>query len=207
MRILATLQANLTPEGSLALEALASTATTLNAPSTSPSMLAHLLIHHETNVQTLTNQLTHLRTLQAYLSKQHDLLRARLYQLDSNPAFSTSPALQRQTAEQTRQTKLLRAKIREHEDKLAALQTNQNRALTPGAKRIASTEAIADMLDQQKMLDELQMQVEGLEDEVGEFAGLPAEREAARKEVAKLEIRLDEVRRRRDELFEGLVGT
>lgn len=78
--------------------------------------------------------------------------------------------------------------------------------MTPGAKHIASTEVIADMLEQQKALDEIRTRVEGLEAEVGEFAGLPAEREAARKEVAKLEVRLDEVRRRRDELFEGLVG-
>lgn len=62
------------------------------------------------------------------------------------------------------------------------------------------------MLEQQKALNELRARVEGLEEQVGEFAGLPAEREAARKEVAKLEVRLDEVRRERDELFEGLVG-
>lgn len=204
--ILSTLQSNLTPEGFLALEALASTATTLNTPTTSPSTLAHTLIHHTTTAQTLTNQLAHLHTLQAYLSKQHDLLRAQLHELGSNPAFSAPPSLPRQTAEQTRQTKLLRTKIREHEDKLAALQASQNRTTTPGSKHIASTEAIADMLAQQKALDEIRMRVEGLETEVGEFAGLPAEREAARKEVAKLEVRLDEVRRRRDELFEGLVG-
>jgi len=205
-RILATLQANLLPEGSLALEALASTATTLSTPTTSPSTLAHALIHHTTTAQTLTSQLAHLRTLQTYLSKQHNLLRTQLHQLDSNPAFSTPPSVQRQTAEQTRQTKLLRTKIREHEDKLAALQASHNRTMTPGAKHIASTEVIADMLEQQKALDEIRTRVEGLEAEVGEFAGLPAEREAARKEVAKLEVRLDEVRRRRDELFEGLVG-
>jgi HAUS augmin-like complex subunit 1 len=78
--------------------------------------------------------------------------------------------------------------------------------MTPGSKYIGSAEAIGDMLEQQKALDELRDRVEVLEREVGEFAGLPADREAARKEVGKLEVRLDEVRRRRDELFEGLVG-
>jgi HAUS augmin-like complex subunit 1 len=78
--------------------------------------------------------------------------------------------------------------------------------MTPGSKHIGSAEAISDMLEQQKTLDELRDTVESLEREVGEFAGLPADREAARKEVGKLEVRLDEVRRRRDELFEGLVG-
>lgn len=123
-----------------------------------------------------------------------------------NPAFATPPSLQRQTADQTRQTKHLKTKIREHEDKLAALQASQNRNMTPGSKYIGSAEAIVEMLEQQKALDEIRARVEGLESEVAQFAGLPAEREAARKEVAKLEVRLDEVRRKRDELFEGLVG-
>lgn len=78
--------------------------------------------------------------------------------------------------------------------------------MTPGSKYIGSAEAIVEMLEQQKALDEIRARVEGLESEVAQFAGLPAEREAARKEVAKLEVRLDEVRRKRDELFEGLVG-
>jgi HAUS augmin-like complex subunit 1 len=78
--------------------------------------------------------------------------------------------------------------------------------MTPGSKYIGSAEAIGEMLEQQKGLDELRARVEALEREVGEFGGLPADRDGARKEVGKLEVRLDEVRRRRDELFEGLVG-
>ncbi|KAH9862026.1 hypothetical protein IAQ61_010227 [Plenodomus lingam] len=205
-RILSTLQSNLTPEGSAALHALASTAVSLNTPTANPSTLAHALIQHTTTSQTLSNQLAHIHTLQAYLSKQHTLLRAQLNEFAMNPAFATPPSLQRQTADQTRQTKHLKTKIREHEDKLAALQASQNRNMTPGSKYIGSAEAIVEMLEQQKALDEIRARVEGLESEVAQFAGLPAEREAARKEVAKLEVRLDEVRRKRDELFEGLVG-
>lgn len=78
--------------------------------------------------------------------------------------------------------------------------------MTPGSRNIASAEAIAEMLEQQTALDELRVRVEGLEGQVAEFAGLPADKEAARKEVGKLEVRLDEQRRRRDELFEGMVG-
>lgn len=61
------------------------------------------------------------------------------------------------------------------------------------------------MLDQQKDLDELRESVEALEKQVQEFAGLPADKESARKEVGKLEVELDSVRRKRDALFEGLV--
>lgn len=78
--------------------------------------------------------------------------------------------------------------------------------MTPGSKHIASAEAIAEMLEQQRALEELRDRVEVLEGEVDEFGGLPADLAAARKEVGRSEVRCDEARRRRDELFEGLVG-
>ncbi|KAI4655946.1 hypothetical protein J4E93_000662 [Alternaria ventricosa] len=205
-RILSRLQGSLTPEGEQALDALASTAVALNLPTANPESIAHALIQHTTASQNLTNQLQHIHTLQSYLDKQQALLRIQLHELQTNPAFATPSNLQRQTTEQTRQVKHLRTKIREHEDKLSSLQSSQSRNMTPGSKNVGSAEAITDMLEQQKALDELRERVEGLEKQVGEFGGLPADKEAARKEVGKLEVRLDEVRRRRDELFEGLVG-
>jgi HAUS augmin-like complex subunit 1 len=78
--------------------------------------------------------------------------------------------------------------------------------MTPGSKHVGSAEVIGDMLEQQRALNELRERVEAVEREVAEFEGLPADKEMARKEVARLEVRLDDVRRRRDELFEGLVG-
>jgi HAUS augmin-like complex subunit 1 len=140
------------------------------------------------------------------VDKQQSLLRTQLHELQTNPAFTTPASLQRQTTEQTRQVKHLRTKIREYEDKLSSLQSSQSRNMTPGSKNIGSAEAINDMLEQQKALDVLREQVEEIEREVAEFGGLPADKEAARKEVGKLEVRLDEVRKRRDELFEGLVA-
>jgi HAUS augmin-like complex subunit 1 len=78
--------------------------------------------------------------------------------------------------------------------------------MTPASKSVASAEAMSEMLEQQRALEELRERVEGVEKEVAEFGGLPADLAAARKEVARLEVRCDEVRRTRDELFEGLVG-
>jgi len=189
--------------------ALASTAVVLNTPTAKPESVAHALIQHTRTRQDLSNQLSHVEALQTYLAKQHALLRAQLSHLGSNNALIAPSSLQRQTTEQARQTKHLRSKIREYEDKLSSLQSSQSsqsRSVTPGSKYIGSAEAIGEMLEQQKALDELRERVEGLESEVGEFAGLPADREMARKEVGKLEVRLHEVRRKRDELFERLVG-
>lgn len=71
---------------------------------------------------------------------------------------------------------------------------------------LTSSESLSEMLEQQKGLNDLKARVEGLEKQVDEYAGLPADREQARREVNKLEVELDGVRRRRDGLFEGLVG-
>ncbi|KAF7451600.1 hypothetical protein A1F99_033770 [Pyrenophora tritici-repentis] len=161
-RILSQLRANLTPEGEQALDALASTAVILNTPTANPETIAHALIQHTVTSQTLTNQLTHIQALQGYVDKQHSLLRTQLHQLQTDPAFTTPANLQRQTTEQTRQVKHLRTKIREYEDKLSSLQSSQSRNMTPGSN-IASAEAIGDMLEQQKALDELRERVEGLE--------------------------------------------
>jgi len=205
--MLRTIKSHLTPEGSDALQALASTAVALSTPFAHPGTLANALVAHTSTSQAITNNLAHIQTLKNYLDKQHSLLRTQLKQLQTNPAFTAPITLPRQTTEQARQSKHLRTKIREYEDRLASLQASQGKnAATPASKNVSSAEAIADMLEQQAVLDALRHKVEGLEKEVDEFAHLPADKEAARKEVAKLEVELDNVRRRRDALFEGLVG-
>ncbi|KAL6709527.1 hypothetical protein ACN47E_001462 [Coniothyrium glycines] len=205
-RVISQLKASLAPEGEEALNAIAATAVALNTPNADAGTIAHSLIQHTITSQNLTNQLAHIRILQAYLCKQQSLLRAQLDELKNDPVFSTPPSLQRQTTEQTRQTKHMRTKIRELEDKLSFLQSSQDRTMTPRSRNAGSAEALSDMLERQETLNALREKAEALERQVDEFAGLPADREAARKEVGKLEVRLDEVRRQRDELFEGLVG-
>ncbi|PVI06999.1 hypothetical protein DM02DRAFT_667131 [Periconia macrospinosa] len=205
-KLLEAIKHNLTPDGQESLHALATTAVILNTPTTDPETLAHALISHTQTSQTLTNNLAHVRTLQGYLKKQHALLREQLHTIQSDPAFATPPTLQRQTTEQIRQTKHLRAKIREHEDRLMALQNSGRAAVTPASRGVSSAEAIADMLEQQNVLDGMREKVEALEREVDMYKGLPADKEAARREVAKLEVELDLLRRRRDDLFANLVS-
>ncbi|KAL1601797.1 hypothetical protein SLS60_006712 [Paraconiothyrium brasiliense] len=207
VKLVEATKAHLTPEGSDSLHALASTAVALDTASANSETLAHALIAHTSTSQTLSTSITHIQTLQRYLDGQQTLLRAELDELQSNPAFSAPPSLQRKTTEQARQTKHLRSKIREYEDRLLSLEHQQAKGVaTPASKGVSSAEAIADMLEQQTSLNALRQRVEGLEREVDEFAGLPADREAARKEVGRLEIELDNVRRRRDALFEGLIS-
>lgn len=133
---------------------------TLNTPTAAPEALAHAIVDLTATSQNLANQLAHIHTLAAYLAKQQALLRAQLDELATNRAFATPPSLARQTTEQTRQTKHLRAKIREYEDKLSSLQGSQKRTMTPGSRNIGSAEAIAEMLEQRRALDEFRVRVE-----------------------------------------------
>ncbi|KAF2751617.1 hypothetical protein M011DRAFT_491212 [Sporormia fimetaria CBS 119925] len=211
---LSTLQSHLSPSGLSSLSALATTTVTLNLPSAAPETIAHALISHTRTSQSLTNQLTHIQTLQTYLEHQHTLLRTQLFELHTNPAFKTPATLPRQTLDHVRSTKLLCAKIREYEDKLASLEyaaAGRQRAgsgmLAGGAARkgVGDVEQLMEILERQTVLEAMRGKVRELEREVEEYAGLPAEREAARKEVGRLEVECDEVRRRRDGLFGELV--
>lgn len=184
--------------------------------------------------QTVTNQLTHIHSLQSYLAKQHTMLREQLAELQKNPAFRTPESLPRQTSENMRQTKHLRAKIRDAEDRLSNLEYaaangghsrqrsisssithshsrsnslhTPTTSITPGSALATSADALSEILEAQRELDTLRKAVEAVEREIDEFAGLPAERESARREVGRLEVELDGLRRTRDGLFGGLVG-
>ncbi|KAF2198173.1 hypothetical protein GQ43DRAFT_401530 [Delitschia confertaspora ATCC 74209] len=202
VKLLETIVSHLSPTGQDSLIALAQTASLLNTSSPDPETLAHTLIHHTITAQNLTNHIHQITTLQKYLSKQLSELRMQLQEFKNNPSFTTPPSLQRQTGEAMRQSKNLKSKIREYEDRLSFLSAQQSKTKD---SEIGGAKAVAELLDYQNRLEELSAEVEELEGEMANFANLPADREAARKEVGKLEVELDQLRRRRDGLFEGLV--
>lgn len=163
------------------------------------SLAHHLIALHQTS-QTVSQQLSSLETLQAYLSSELTNLCAQLSELQSNPSFTASPNLPHQTADWTRQTKQLRAKLREYEDRLASLPASNF-----SSSQVNSSTSLARLADEEKALVELRGRVQELEAKVRAFEGLPASKEDARAEVKRLENELNGLRRRRDGLFEGLV--
>lgn len=211
-KMLDTMTAYLSPAGLSSLHALAATAVGIEAVDARAETLAHVIMAHTRTVQNLGNQIAHIESLTAYLDAQHAQLRSQLSALQHDTAFQTPPNLPRQTSEMVRQTKHLRTKIREYEDRIAGLQYGQGRARSMsssaarGAAEASNARALEEMLEQQMELDRVRERVAGLEARVEEFAGLPADREGARKEVGKLEVELDGWRRKRDALFGGLVA-
>lgn len=201
--ILRAVASNLTPEGAQSLEVLAGLTVALDASNSDPETLAHSLIQQSQTSHRLTQHLTHLSTLSSYLETEHAHLRAQLDSLTTNPSFTTPPALPRQSADWNRQTKQLRAKVREYEDRLASL------ALQPGSAGAAdavSSASIARIAQMEEEAREARERVEQLEAEIKAFEGLPQDREKARKVVREKEKELEGLKRRRDGLFEGLVG-
>ena len=210
----ATLIADLTPDGKTSLNALSSTSVILSTSPPDPGLIAHALIRHTTTIQSLSTQLDHLHSLQTYLSTQHAHLLSQLAALQTDPAFRTPQTLQRQAADQSRQVKTLKAKIRDVEDRVGGLQggggrrdrnPNPEKDRNHGTGDAVLADQVAEMVESQERIERARVRVERLEAKVDEFAGLPPDREAARKEVARPEVELNELRRRRDGLFEGML--
>ncbi|KAF2814058.1 uncharacterized protein BDZ99DRAFT_230717 [Mytilinidion resinicola] len=202
--LLTALTTHLPPTGAHSLTALATTSIHLNTPSTDPSALAHALITHTTTSHSLTTTLHHLRTLHTALSTTLSDLRNELHALRA-PAYTVPATLPRQTADRARVTKQLRAKQRECETALAEL----SRATTTpknGQDDVRTAAGLAVLEARERELLELRARVVELEAQVQEFRGLPMEKEGARREVRRAEGELEALLRRRDGMFEGLVG-
>jgi HAUS augmin-like complex subunit 1 len=104
-------------------------------------------------------------------------------------------------------TKGLRGKLREAEGQLATLSQSQSQAQSRnGDGEIGTAGGLAAFEERERGLLELRGRVADLENRVQGFKGLPMEKEGARQEVRRVEGELEGLERRRDGLFEGLVG-
>jgi HAUS augmin-like complex subunit 1 len=98
--------------------------------------------------------------------------------------------------EWNRNTKQLRAKLEEYESRLASLESGDGSS---------SRELIKEVVAQEQQVSGLSERVQALESQLQAYKGLPKNKNAARKEVQKVEKELIELQKRRDMLFEGLV--
>lgn len=98
--------------------------------------------------------------------------------------------------EWNRNTKQLRAKLDEYEGRLASLESGDG---------LASRELIKEVVEQEQQISGMNERVQTLESQLQAYKGLPKNKNAARKEVQKVEKELAELQKQRDTLFEGLV--
>jgi len=90
-------------------------------------------------------------------------------------------------------------KCAEYTDRIAALE-RQISSRNAGSDR----PTLADVASKQTLIDQKKRQVETLEMKILEFHGLPPDIDASRAEVQRAQVELDELKRRREELFERL---
>ncbi|KAI4717898.1 hypothetical protein E4T48_05932 [Aureobasidium sp. EXF-10727] len=190
-----SLQTSLSSQGTTTLTSQATTAITLN---TTPSAktLATALLTLSTTLSSLHSQLNETKTLKANLVAQNSSLHSELQTLTSGP-FTMESNLPKRTAEITRQTKVLKAKVNEYDERLR----------NASASGVEIPEALlADVEMSKSNLQALVQRVKEVEQRIEEFEGVPPEAREVRKVMQDLRAELEEWVRRRDEKFESLVG-
>ncbi|THX93045.1 hypothetical protein D6D03_10226 [Aureobasidium pullulans] len=191
--ILNNLQSSLSKPGTSDLLTHATASIYLTSPSTSPTSLATHLLNLTTSLFSLTQQLSQTTSLQTSLQSQSSHLQSDLRTLTSAP-FTPEPNLPKRTSETLRQTKLLKAKIAEYDERL---RNSSSSIPEPLLMEVEQAGKAAEVL-MQRLAD-----VEG---KIAIYEGVSPEPREVRRQMQDLRRELETWVRRRDELFEGLVG-
>ncbi|KAI5194091.1 hypothetical protein E4T39_08794 [Aureobasidium subglaciale] len=194
-RILSTLRSSLSTHGLSTLQSHAKTSIVLNSQTTCPSTsLAPSILTLTTDSSTLENQITQLDTLTTSLISQTSLLSSELADLGSSNFQAAEKNLPQKTAETQRQTKLLKAKICEYDERLRNSSSSVPEAL------LSSVETARDEVEM------LQKRVRGIEERIAVYEGVAPEPREIRRQMQELRRELQGLVERRDELFERMVA-
>jgi HAUS augmin-like complex subunit 1 len=191
--LLTSLQTSLSTNGTTDLTTQATTAILLNTTPEATN-LATSLLTLSTSLSVLNNQLAATCTLQSSLLSHQTTLHSELTDLNSTP-FKSEKNLPQRTVEISRQTKLLKAKVAEYDERLR----NTSSAEVP-EKLLVDVEAA------KENAEVLMQRVRDVEERIEVYEGVPPEAREVRRVMVELRKELEGWVRRRDGLFEGLVG-
>ncbi|KAI9372048.1 hypothetical protein BJX61DRAFT_534259 [Aspergillus egyptiacus] len=181
--------------GARELDDLAETVAVLGALGTSTKDVGQSIIELTREEFETQEQMRRVESLHGYLERELHSLREQLEELNSNPAFETPANLPALTAEWTRGTKMLSAKVSEYQDRTAAMERNSSKRVTL-EKVILEEEQVSRMIES----------VRSLEAKIQMFHNLPRDIGSARAAYRDLEEELNRLTQQRDSMFEGLVG-
>ncbi|KAI9707203.1 MAG: hypothetical protein M1836_000163 [Candelina mexicana] len=191
--IVIALDRNLSKGGRQSLESIAALSVALGLPSTDPQRLGAKILELTKNEFDIQQQAQRVSTLQEGLESELSRLRNMLSEVQGE-AFITPPSLPQKTAEWTRGTKILSAKLVDYTERLPT--ASHTRELSPSLQQVIA---------QERDILELKAQVKAIEAEVRSFHGLPYDKELALLEVKRVRCELEELKRSRDSLFEDLL--
>ncbi|CAD0107100.1 unnamed protein product [Aureobasidium uvarum] len=191
-----SLQSSLSANGITDLTAQATTAVTLNTTTTSATTLATTLLTLSTTLSSLNNQLSATQTLKANLLTHQSSLQTE-HQTLTSQAFQTESNLPKRTAEVSRQTKVLKAKVAEYDERL--------RNASDGGAEIPEV-LLAEVEASKTGLGMLMKRLSDVESRIEVFEGVPPEAKEVRRVMQDLRAELEGWVMKRDGMFEGLVG-
>ncbi|KAL5333033.1 hypothetical protein BJX70DRAFT_81316 [Aspergillus crustosus] len=194
VEILHEVEHNLDDAGTRDLEDLAETVTVLGSIGVSTKDVGQSIIELTREEFDTQDQMRRVENLHSYLEKESVDLREQLADLRSNAAFETPANLPALTAEWTRGTKLLSAKVGEYQDRFAILERNRNRGNT-----------LEEIMSEEEEISRMLESVRSLEDRIQMFHDLPKDIIGARAKYQELERELHQVTQERDSKFEHLV--
>ncbi|CEN59609.1 hypothetical protein ASPCAL02054 [Aspergillus calidoustus] len=184
----------LNDKGMRDLEDLAETAAVLGGLGARTKDVRQLIIELTREEFEMQEQMKRVETMHGYLKKELAALHEQLEELKSNPAFETPANLPALTAEWTRSTKLLNAKVGEYQDRAAALQRSRNKGPT-----------LEDVVSEEAQVSSMLESVKSLEARIQMFHDLPKDLRGARAKYRELEAELNQVIQQRDSMLEHLV--
>lgn len=193
--LLDSVEAGLSKEGKVALNAMASMAVTLNIAYPEPEQLGQKMVDLQGRAFELEQMAARVEVMQRYLQAETEKIRDTLGELQSE-AYQPPTDLAKRNLELQRKIKAMAAKLPELRDRVASLSTGGS----PGSQ--ITVDHLVD--DEARYLAALSQKRE-LEARLAAFHDLPTEVDEARSELEALRSDLRALTRRRDAVFEGLV--
>ena len=202
MELLETLQSSLPPSPGRLLDNLSTLSVLLGhvpPASTSPSSphlvetLAESLMDLTRQIFEAEDQLRTISDLRNELERNVVEVQEVLAVLDAEDNAHETENMQQQIAQWNRESKQIALKVTEYKERISLLE-----------KASGGQAMLEDLRRKENILKRTKAEVSALEKNLAEFHGLPPDLEASREEVRRAQAQLDDLKRRRNDLFEEI---
>ncbi|KAL4990354.1 hypothetical protein BDW68DRAFT_154577 [Aspergillus falconensis] len=180
--------------GARDLDDLAETVAVLGALGTSTKDVGQSIVELTKEEFETQEQMQRVEMLHNYLTRELVTLREQLEELKSNSAFEMPANLPALTAEWTRGTKSLSAKVSEYKDRSAVLERNSSKGAT-----------LEEVMLEEEEVGRMMDSVKSLEARIETFHNIPEDVTGAQAECRELEVELNRLIRARDSISKNLV--
>lgn len=194
--VLEHIEAHLDDLATANLDDLAESAVELSQPTAEGADLVHSILGLSVEKTEVMDQVQKVEALQGYLDRELRATQEQLEELKTNAAYKTPDNLTEQTAEWTRGTKLLAAKVSEYHDRISSSQRNIH----------SDGPTIDDIGKAEENILKLRETIKELESKIKGFHDLPPDTLQARDKYKDLEYKLSQLQGQRDRMFESLVN-